>query len=202
MSLDKTKTTFIYTLENPITKEIRYVGKTDNLSKRLKKHLKDTYRCKKVNWIKSLSSQNLKPDIICIDEVSYNEWEFWETFWIQMLKSWGCNLTNETNGGEGGNLFLNKHHSNQTKQKISKSLKGRKNVNCKRMGNKNGRYRKIKLNKLLLQYFIIDVENEMSQRKLSKKYNINRGTVIKYLSIIDELKNIAGSTGVGSCLVS
>lgn len=30
---------FIYTLEDPVTKEDRYVGKTENIEKRYKEHL-------------------------------------------------------------------------------------------------------------------------------------------------------------------
>lgn len=31
--------TFIYTLEDPRTKEIRYIGKSDNIEKRIKSHI-------------------------------------------------------------------------------------------------------------------------------------------------------------------
>ena len=36
--------TFIYTLSDPITNEIRYVGKTKNPSDRLKGHIKESYK--------------------------------------------------------------------------------------------------------------------------------------------------------------
>jgi transposase len=95
--------TFIYTLSDPITNEIRYVGKANNLKKRLSTHLTPSNLIKpshKNNWIKSLLVKNLKPLIKIVDEVLISEWEFWEIYWISQFKTWGFKLTNLTNGGD------------------------------------------------------------------------------------------------------
>ncbi len=86
---------------------IRYVGKTTNLEKRLKRHLSkyylkdDTY---KNRWIKSELKQGHKIQIIILEEVSNEVWEECEIKWIKNLKEKGFSLTNGTDGGEG--LFL------------------------------------------------------------------------------------------------
>ena len=109
---------FIYTLENPITNEVRYVGKTvQKLDKRLNAHIyesrkKNNHKC---NWINSLSKKGEFPTIKLIDIVPEEEWEFWESYWIEQLKMWGFNLVNGTPGGEGYK------HTDETKEKIRAS---------------------------------------------------------------------------------
>ena len=48
--------TFIYILIDPITNQVRYVGKTNNISQRYKAHLNRArkHQIHKANWIKSL----------------------------------------------------------------------------------------------------------------------------------------------------
>lgn len=94
---------YIYSLEDPETGEIRYVGKANNIKSRFYGHLneKGGKNTHKKNWINFLKSKGLKPVIKVLDEVSINEWKFWEKWWYQVLKSWGLNLTNTTVGGDG-----------------------------------------------------------------------------------------------------
>ena len=58
--------TYIYTLEHPITNEIRYVGKTNSPERRLHHHWTVGYKSnnKTGNWLKSLKKLNLKPLMI------------------------------------------------------------------------------------------------------------------------------------------
>jgi hypothetical protein len=95
-------TTYIYTLSDPRTKEVRYVGKTVNPKQRRHNHSnvardKGTH---KRNWINQLKQNNLCPIFEIIDEVEEN-WKFWEKYWIQQFKAWGFSLTNATLGGDG-----------------------------------------------------------------------------------------------------
>lgn len=94
--------TYIYTLSHPISKEVKYVGKTVNPKQRKHNHSnvsrdKGTY---KRNWINSLKTQKLRPVFEVIDEVE-NDWKFWEKYWISQFKAWGFNLCNHTIGGDG-----------------------------------------------------------------------------------------------------
>jgi len=139
------ETTFIYTLNDPETNEVRYVGKSDNPKKRLYMHLWRESKTHKSSWIKSLKNKGLTPLIEVLDEVPLDDWRFWEMYWIAQLKVWGCDLVNHTEGGEGfASGSLNPAHlphvkalrsevhkgkvlSDETKGLISKSLIGRKN---------------------------------------------------------------------------
>lgn len=117
------KTTFIYTLTDPITNLVRYIGKANNLSKRLEGHLLDKKKTHKANWIQSLKTKGLKPIIEEIDEVSLSGWQFWEQHYISLYKSWGFSLTNGTYGGEGFS-----DPTGEIRKKISKTLTGRKSA--------------------------------------------------------------------------
>ncbi len=116
----KNKTTFIYTLS---TKEepnnIRYIGKTDNPKDRIERHTQPYYLKEgtyKANWLKSELKKGNTPVLNIIDEVYHDNWQFWESYWIEQFKAWGFNLTNGTSGGEG--LIL-------TKNLINKRIKTR-----------------------------------------------------------------------------
>jgi len=96
----------IYILIDPVTKEVRYVGKTTNIKKRFNKHLNESRKSTtshKKAWIKSLLKKNLKPEMEIIDVVNNDEWKFWERYWIEQMIAWGFKLTNETIGGDGVN---------------------------------------------------------------------------------------------------
>lgn len=113
---------YIYTLKDPFTHEIRYVGKTKSkLNRRLNQHCsKQNLKNKShnVNWIKSILSRNSKPIIEELDFIKESEWEFFEQYWIEQFLQWGFNLTNLTKGGEVG--CLNYKHTESAKQRISK----------------------------------------------------------------------------------
>jgi len=118
--------TFIYTLSDPDTNEIRYVGKTNTVRKRLYAHIiecKTDRTTHKISWIKSLLSNNKKPNISILDEVENDEWEYWEQYWILQLRSWGFNLTNIATGGICGNDYK---RNDDTKIKMRKSKLGTK----------------------------------------------------------------------------
>ncbi len=86
-----------------MTNTIRYVGKANNIRKRLFCHLTANNLRKsshKNNWVKGLLTNGLKPIIEIVDEVPIAEWQFWEKFWISQFKSWGFSLTNLTDGGD------------------------------------------------------------------------------------------------------
>lgn len=139
--------TFIYILIDPITKEVRYVGKSNNPKQRLRNHCNPArYRpTHKFNWIRNLRSENLKPVLEIIDEVDVKEWKFWERYWISQFKTWGFKLVNYCDGGQGltygnqtsfkkGNIPWN---NGTAKPKILKGNRGRTEESRKNHFKKN-----------------------------------------------------------------
>jgi hypothetical protein len=92
---------YIYTLSDPNTNEVRYVGKTINTKRRYKQHLYDKRQTShKHSWIKSLKDIGLKPIMNIIEECNDN-WEEREIYWISKYD----NLTNHKLGGNGGDDY-------------------------------------------------------------------------------------------------
>ena len=96
--------TYIYGLRDPISGEIRYIGKTNNLKKRLATHLhlakSDVNRHKK-HWLKKLKESGVKPEMVILEKVDSCEWEEAEKRWIAhgIENKWP--ITNLTEGGSG-----------------------------------------------------------------------------------------------------
>lgn len=101
--MQKNKKVYIYTLSDPITDIVKYVGKSVNPKDRLRCHIKDAKTKRRnnlsCNWIKSLLNKNIKPKMDIIDEIE-GEWEWLEIYWIEQFKAWGFKLKNLTNGGD------------------------------------------------------------------------------------------------------
>lgn len=118
----------IYGLIDPISKELRYVGKSTTGLKRPRQHgqawslSKTKTHCS--NWVRSLLKNNFSYEIEVLEE--HNDAQSLyeaEQFWISYFKSIGCNLTNHTDGGAG---VLGMKHSEHTKKNWSLNRKGRK----------------------------------------------------------------------------
>lgn len=93
----------IYVLKDPETDEIRYVGATNDLKRRLNFHLHPAARdqCAKTLWVKSLTDKGLLPIIESIERVDEDTCTEREMFWIQHYRTLLPNLTNSTAGGKG-----------------------------------------------------------------------------------------------------
>lgn len=111
--------TYIYGLIHPITKEIKYIGKSDKPQSRLWQHITDSRQSGRKNkreaWIKSLLNQELKPEIIILEKVSQNEWKTKERKWISKYKN---QLKNDTNGGDGIDGYI---HTSESLKKMKPS---------------------------------------------------------------------------------
>ena len=82
----------IYTLSDPDTGYVKYVGFSDNVKERYTRHLSlsNKSNLKKREWIIELNKLNKKPVLEIIDKGSYDI----EDFWIDQFKSWGFDLLN------------------------------------------------------------------------------------------------------------
>jgi len=120
----------LYTLSEPETGEVRYVGVThESLSTRLSVHI---YKSKKENnhratWIRSLLKRGLRPVILQVMSGAGPSWKEAEIALIAHHRSIGTRLVNATDGGEG---TLGFSPSPEQRRKISENTikhhKGRK----------------------------------------------------------------------------
>ena len=81
------ETVFIYSLKDPITYQIKYIGKTIDINRRYKEHIQ-THRnrkSKKNSWVISLIKNGLEPIMEILEECNLDNWEERETFWISYL---------------------------------------------------------------------------------------------------------------------
>lgn len=94
---------FIYTLSDPQTGYVRYVGVTNSPGRRLEQHFSGSDgNLRKSCWVAELSQQWMVPLFEIVDSVEESEWAFWEQFYVGLFRSWGFELFNKDSGGKGG----------------------------------------------------------------------------------------------------
>lgn len=105
---------FVYFLKNPVTNEIFYIGCTKvSLKNRLRthyQHLRDCERGFRRENKRYLYLKNLMPhkaEIHLLEIVDEKDLEFTEIMYIGLFRSWGFHLTNQTEGGKGGDTYRN-----------------------------------------------------------------------------------------------
>jgi hypothetical protein len=119
---------FIYGYIDPRNGHLRYVGKTSCGMKRPKNFIQHAGHC--LNWVKNLAQDNLKPEIVILEELSVEasnaDLNEAERHHIAYWKFLGCELTNHRLGGEGGAGYKMtlEHRAN-----LSAALKGRTSPN-------------------------------------------------------------------------
>lgn len=121
------ETVFIYVLIDPKSNQIKYVGKTTDIKRRLRRHiserfLHDSY---KDRWIRKIVDSNVLLEIEIIDEVDKSNWGYWEKFYISYFKSIGCLLTNGTIGGDEPPSTKGRKHTIESRLKMSNTKKGK-----------------------------------------------------------------------------
>lgn len=106
---------YIYILKDPISNEIRYVGKSNNPYNRLKKHMSDYSLIEswtsKNKWLLNLKKNNLMPLMEIIDSTNFKNIDELEIRWIKYYRDLGLKLTNGTDGGDGFDWTGRKHRS-------------------------------------------------------------------------------------------
>jgi hypothetical protein len=121
---------YIYTLKHPITNDIRYIGQTNDLTRRFNKHITNS-RAKRdtrhiSHWIRSLDAL---PIINIIETCDYSVRNEREQYWINYYKEQGCDLCNASNGGSGAGIgnrnCIGRIMSEETKTKISIANQGK-----------------------------------------------------------------------------
>jgi len=118
---------YIYGLVEPTTKELRYVGKSKNPKVRLRKHISERFKhdSYKDRWIRKMVDSESRPELIIIDEVLKEEWQYWERHYIAYYRGLGVRLTNSTDGGDQPPSTKGRKHTEESKRKMSEAKKGK-----------------------------------------------------------------------------
>ena len=99
------KQVYIYVLKDT-ENNIRYVGKTINVKRRLHSHIAEAKLNKSkryvLNWVRQLLSDNKKPVLEVIEICNESNWKEREIYWINYYKELIPNLCNLCDGGTGG----------------------------------------------------------------------------------------------------
>lgn len=133
--------TYIYALIDPVAYEVRYVGKSNDPSARLRGHKTErTGNEPKRAWLKELWNKGLKPKIQILEHCLVSVWEERESWWIKYYRKSGVSLFNIADGGRGVDCV-----SVATREKMSCSGRGKPNsvahnqaISAAKMGIKRG----------------------------------------------------------------
>jgi hypothetical protein len=101
------RTGYIYALAEPESGEVRYVGKTVRTpEERLRNHIagsRNTNSTIRIHrWLRKI---NVPPQLFIIESVPEDELDDAERHWIFVMRMIGCQLTNLTQGGDGGTMM-------------------------------------------------------------------------------------------------
>lgn len=189
--------TCIYILIDPRNNQVRYVGKSNNPKKRLQSHYYAYKPTPKLNWLLKLRKLGISPELLIVDEVPTDEWQFWETYWYDQIKSWGFTLYNSDLPGKGGTYLTmeqRKDRSNKRKGKDFIELYGEdkaKEIKQKIRNTKFARSDEQRLttkNKRLLTFETTGIKDEW-KRKISKTKTGSKLTDETKNKISETLKN-------------
>ena len=87
-------TTFIYALRDPNTKEIKYIGKTNNPRTRLSGHKMAGVNQRLSDWIRSLQEQGQQPVMQILEECPRKNHRKAELSWLFLFLDCGFELFN------------------------------------------------------------------------------------------------------------
>ncbi len=129
MAKKKGTLAYVYLLLDPRIsdeiKRVRYVGRGMDPSRRRRQHIRLAELGSKRychNWIKGLLVAGLRPELQIVGSFALSAAFDEEARIVRLYRKLGANLTNLTDGGIG---TLGCRVSDETRQKISNSLKGR-----------------------------------------------------------------------------
>lgn len=121
----------IYGLRCQHSTEYRYVGMTKGTSaKRLKEHLakaRQGHSSAKYDWIRSHPEGEIEVDVLELCNTQERAMlAQLERDWIASLRLQGHNLLNHTKGGDGGDTFSGRRHTQSAKDKLREAKLGKK----------------------------------------------------------------------------
>lgn len=103
----------VYCLKCPITNEPKYVGRTGNITQRVKAHnnkARDIYT-KKREWLHALRDKGFKPIVEILNEVPIAEGHYWELYYLRDFSHKGYDLVNNNSYDLGNHTSFVKGHN-------------------------------------------------------------------------------------------
>lgn len=193
------KFNYIYTLNDPDTLEIRYIGKTDDLNRRLVRHCNEKGKTHRIFWVQSLIAKGKRPVIMILQKLnSTDNWQQHEIRWIAYGRAKGWRLTNKTDGGDGvvnltgdslerlRKAWVGRKHSPESIIRIGLASKGRvKTEAMKQVMKDKMAGRKITWAAKLKKLSVLDCENiawcydgtVASKKKLADDFKVHFKTI-------------------------
>ena len=99
---------YIYGLKDPRDSQIKYIGKTVDIDRRIKEHnqIHRNKKSKKNSWITHLIRNGMQPIMEVLEECEESRWIEREKYWIRYYKELGFDLKNMTLGGESNDGYV------------------------------------------------------------------------------------------------
>ena len=122
--------TYIYALIDPITNNIKYIGKSNSPETRIRVHIHNAKFNKVSNvhlcrWINLLLNQGLEPELKIIEETTFEIWREREIYWIDFYQN-KFKLCNKHEGGlEPPNMIGFKWSEENMKNHVSNKTRGK-----------------------------------------------------------------------------
>ena len=99
---------YIYGLKDPRDSQIKYIGKTVDIDRRIKEHnqIHRNKKSKKNSWITHLIRNGMQPIMEVLEECEESRWIEREKYWIRYYKELSFDLKNMTLGGESNDGYV------------------------------------------------------------------------------------------------
>jgi hypothetical protein len=111
----------IYALAEPVSRSVRYIGKTVELKRRLKQHWYRKCNKRLHLWLKELKDSGSDPEVLILEQTDLAHWRERERRWIRPYRESGHQLFNIADGGDGIDFL-----SEAVRRYLSTLHKGRK----------------------------------------------------------------------------
>lgn len=113
--------TFVYCLKHPLTNEVRYIGRTNNLKRRFAEHLRHSRSANshKKTWILQLLKSGLSPIMEVLEECEHKNAARVENYWISKF----TNLVNHPGRDGTCGFTAGSRREEIRKEVIGKNLK-------------------------------------------------------------------------------
>jgi hypothetical protein len=196
------ETVFIYGLHDPRDGQLRYIGASKDLSKRLVLHFCPASLrpdSPKNQWLNELVKAGIRPTVSVIEEATKENWRTRERFWIQHHRERGASLTNTHPGGEGGARTTGKKWTEDRRTHISQMFKGHRVSQKVRDAGKRNIRKAIAAHRTPLddaRLTALYSEQKKSSREVAEILGCGQGPVLRRLHELNLMRSLSESSQI------